>query len=135
MGTQVLENYKRCCQMSRVVTYLYIKPPPSNVKKGWGVYIGKRDNCRQRDNKGHTEQGGETMRKLIFIAMASGILDCKNLPGGESLQSLAAAEQPIEQPAMIEEESPIPVVSLFGWTIPLCTQWTWEHLIEPLLRR
>ena len=43
--------------------------------------------------------------------------------------------------AVVEDKKPVrleadrvPLVRIFRWTIPLCSHWTWDHVIEPVVR-
>jgi hypothetical protein len=38
-----------------------------------------------------------------------------------------------KKPVMMEVDR-VPLVRIFRWTIPLCSHWTWDHIIEPVVR-
>lgn len=46
---------------------------------------------------------------------------------------MAALSGPLALPVELvsqPEPEPIPIVNLFGWRVPLCSRWTWEHIIK-----
>jgi len=52
-------------------------------------------------------------------------------PEGGGGELMAAGFEP-QEPTQGE---PIPVVSLFGSKINLCSRWTWERLLQPIIEK
>jgi hypothetical protein len=53
----------------------------------------------------------------------------------KAMRQSAAQVQLLADLAAYELENSIPVVSLFGWSVPVSSRWTWEHVIKPVAGR